>query len=455
MIKKVEKDFDNVYGIEKVSDSFSFNRPCLLSIVPTNMNYKSINGYFSQLMFLMQIRSKNVDSNYTISNVPFDMLSAEFRENIEDRIIKSIPLGDVVKAKEFFHNINIFSYCAGNNKTTSMLNSIYNYLRQNNYNESEVSEILKEVFVLQIVDNNDKNDSIAPIPHSTTVVVQDIYDFENAMHVEDFNSDNPFISTMQINGTRYMFYNSFGEHSLYEEQREHIFKEDYVLAPVLNAVMSLYLIKAISLSCSDVSKKNISIYNELQHIIRLSQEYIKSINKTPETLTLDEKSELNKIILAEIKKVFLIDIPVNELKEDDKEYLLEKDRVIESLQTTNKNNIFDEFKECKMIIDEIIATYNNYSFGDIVGHKRLNSGESINITREDSIDSKYELLENRLDALSKFISNIKYPDSSSPKIKEEYISKIDSNFESINDTINSELFQTIMSEVVRKGIKSL
>ena len=238
MIKKVEKDYDNIYGIKKLDDSFSFNKPILLTMIPINFDYKDINSYFSQLMYLMQIRSSNVDSNYTISDMPFDIVSGESKENIAEKIIKNMPIGDVLAARKYTRNINIFSYCAGNNNTAKMLHIIYNYLEQNNYSHTEIEEIMQEIFVLQIVDNHFENNTVKPIPYATTVIVQDIYDFTNYMHVLDFNSDNPFISMMQIDGVRYMLYNSFGEKSLYEEKREHVFKDDYVLAPVINTVIS-------------------------------------------------------------------------------------------------------------------------------------------------------------------------------------------------------------------------
>lgn len=99
MIKKFEKYYDNIFGIEKIDDSYSFDKPVLLTMLPININYRSINDYFSRLMYLMQIRSLDADSDYTISDMPFDMLLGEFRENLDEKIIQNIPIRNVFEAK--------------------------------------------------------------------------------------------------------------------------------------------------------------------------------------------------------------------------------------------------------------------------------------------------------------------------------------------------------------------
>ena len=451
MIKKVEKDYDNFYGIEKIDDSFSFNKPILLTMIPINTNYRDINGYFSQLMYLMQIRSLNTDSNYTIGNMPFDMVSGEFREPLAEKIVKNIPIGDISAIKQYMRNINIFSYCAGNNNTAKMLHMIYNYLEQNNYSQNEIEEIMQEIFVLQIVDNHFEKNSVTPIPYATTVIVQDIYDLENITHVLDFNSDNPFISTMKVDGVRYMLYNSFGEKSLSKDEREHSFKDDYVLAPVINTVISLYIIKAISISLNNTSKKDISIYNELQLIIKKTQEYINSKNKIPEELTINEKLELNKILFEEIKRIFLLNIPSKELTSNEKNYLMKKDETINILKSRNVTDIFDKSNNCIEIINIIIDTYNSHSYGEIIGQKYVdNSGKKIDITREDDINSKLSSLEKNLDDINQLIANIKYPDDIPQMIKSEFIDKVSSVIETIKDKINSEKFQSIITEVLER-----
>ena len=451
MIKKVEKDYDNIYGIKKLDDSFSFNKPILLTMIPINFDYKDINSYFSQLMYLMQIRSSNVDSNYTISDMPFDIVSGESKENIAEKIIKNMPIGDVLAARKYTRNINIFSYCAGNNNTAKMLHIIYNYLEQNNYSHTEIEEIMQEIFVLQIVDNHFENNTVKPIPYATTVIVQDIYDFTNYMHVLDFNSDNPFISMMQIDGVRYMLYNSFGEKSLYEEKREHVFKDDYVLAPVINTVISLYIIKAISISLDSTSKKDISIYNELQLIIKKAKEYVNSKNKMPEELTINEKSELNKILFEEIKRIFPLNIPSKELTNAEKDYLNAKEKAINSLSNQDVTDIFDKCNECIEAINIIIDTYNRYSYGEIIGQETLgNSGLKFDVTREDDINSKLSSLEKIFDDINHSIENIKYPDDIPQIIKSEFINKVSSVIANIKDKINSGEFQKIIIEVLKR-----
>ena len=57
---------------------------------------------FSKLMYLLQIRSLDVDSNYTIGNLPFDMVSGEFEENFS-----KIQKKNAKFSIEFFVHSNI------------------------------------------------------------------------------------------------------------------------------------------------------------------------------------------------------------------------------------------------------------------------------------------------------------------------------------------------------------
>lgn len=453
MLKKVEKDFDNVYGLEKLDESYSFDKPVLISMIPINFSDRDINGFFTKLVDMMQIRSKNVDSNYTMRDMPFDMISEEFNDSIADKIIKNIPLGDVSATKQFMHNINIFSYCNGNDKAASMLKKIHDYLEQNNYSKEEIEEIMKEVFVIQVVDNYSEKDSYEPVPYATTVVVQDIYDYENGYHVLDFNSDNPFISTMESGGVRYMLYKSFGEKSLSEEEREHVFAMDYAVAPVINTVLSLYMIKAISSSLNGTSKKDISIYSELQQIINKAQEFIKSKNKMPEELTMDEKLELNEVLFEDIKKIFPSNIPCRLLTDDERKYLTEKDETIEILKNSNITDIFYKCNNCMKAINKIKNTYNNHSFGEVLYQKTDNDGEK-DITREDEIKLNLGSLERYLEEINKSFDSIKALDNIPQMMKSKLIARIDSSITNMKNIINSEDFQQIMTEVFVKESKT-
>ena len=434
-----------------MDESHIFVKPVILTMIPIK-NMRDINGYFSQLMYLMQIRSLSADSNYTISDLPFDIVSGEPQKNLTDTIIQNIPIGDVSTTKQFMRNINIFSYCAGNEDTASMLHKIHDYLEQNNYSQEEIKDIMQEVFVLQVVDNYRENGTIVPIPFATTVIVQDIYDSVNENHVLDFNSDNPFVSTMQDNGVRYMLYNSFGEGSLFEEaiERDHVFKDDYALAPVINTVMSIYFIKAISASTNNTSKKEISIYSDLQVIIRKAQDFIKSKNKTPEELTIDEKKELNAILFEDIQKIFQSNIKTNELNHDRKRYLMEKDAAIELLRVKHFTDIFIEYNSCMNRINTIIDTYNHYSFGEIIGHKYDNSGMKIDVTREDEINKHLSSLDYEIASFKCEIDNLTLPEGISPSMKDEFLEKIKIISDHFRNKIYSEELQKIISETLNK-----
>ena len=451
MIKRVEKDFDNVYGLAKVNDEISLDRPILLTMFPINTDASNINGYLSKLLYLLQIRSLKVDSNYTIGSIPFDIVSSELRDNTKEIIAKNIPVGDLQAAKKFMRNISILSYCDGNYDTTRLLNDIYDYLELINYTEDEIDEIMKEIFVVQIVDTNymDDDGSFFPIPYATTVIIQDVYDKQNETHVIDFNSDNPFISTMKIDGVRYMLYSSFGDDSLMEVDREHSFTDDYILAPVVNAVIALYLIKAISMSLSDIPRVDISIYKELQVMINIAQEYINSLNKTPEELTKEEKDELNKMLFEEIKKVFLQNISCKELSDDEKNYLMMKDKTLKILNSSELTSVIDNCKKCITLINSIIDTYNNYSYGDIVGKSSTGSSSiGVDVTRESFIKEKITLLEEIFSNINQAIEKLEHLESIPDILKVEYLERINTEFNNVKDMIFSEDFLNIIKDVL-------
>ena len=452
MLKKAEKDFNNKFGIEVIDDNYKFNKPCLLTVVPITLDHRTINGYLTQLLYILQMRSINNNSNYTIKDMPFDLISFENRENKSEKIIKYIPKNNFEKAKEFMRNINILSYCNGNNETARMLYKIHDYLEEIGYKKEDIEEIMKEIFVIQIVDNHYEYNNIVPIPYATTVIIQDIYDFENDNHVLDFNSDNPFISTMQINGIKYILYKSFGEGSLYEEEREHVFKDDYIKAPVINNIIALYIIKALSASINNVSKQNISIYKELQEIIKKALEYVK--NKNIEELTREEMDELNKILFVKIREIFKDNIPYEELSLEERKYLNEKDLVIYNFNTLNREDIFEKYKRCIKEITEILYIYNNHIFGEVIGSKYLgNSGIKVDVTREDEINSKLEILERHVQEFYMIFDNIKYPENISIKIKSELIDSLSFLLNDLKNKISSKEFQLIINEILNRDSK--
>lgn len=451
MIKRVEKEFDNVYGMEIVKDYNFFDKPCIIIYPPVSERFPSY-IYLSKIMKLMQIRSTKTDSNYTIDRLPFDILTGHYKENIAEIISKYIPVGDTIGVKRLLRNLNIISICKGNQDAGELIQQIHNSLEQANYSEEEIKEMMKEIFVLQIVDNytmkNSPEPVYTPIPYTTTVVVHDIYDRINDSHVIDFNSDNPFASAMQIAGVRYVLLNSFGEGSLHAQNRPHRFEEDFVLAPITNSVIALYLIKAISASLTDSSKKEVSIYNEMQQIIKIAQDFIKSKNTKPEFLTRKEKEELNQLLYAEIKKLFANCIPYKELSDEEKKSLYEKDKAIELIEKCRLHEIFYRYNFCVDEIIRIITIFNEYQPGTIIDERYAgSSGDKIKITREDEIIARIKKLEEYYKNLCSKEQSINLPKEIPENLKMEFYKILKQKMKSIEDKIFSEEFQQIISEM--------
>lgn len=441
MLKKTEKSFDNIYGIKKIDDNYLFNRPCLLTFPPSIGNVTAPNGYLNNLLYILRMRTSKFDGDYSIDDVPFDIFAYESKEKVSDKIINIIPTNDVEKAKKVLHNINIFSYCNGNNRAATVINRIYSYLKKSDYTEDDIKDIMSQVFVIQTVDNYSDNDEIIPIPYVTGVVIQDIYDSGNLNHVEDFNSDNPFISTMTIDKTKYYLYKSFGENSLYETGRDHIFKNDYIDAPIVNSVIALNIIKAISSSLNNTPRSEITIYNELKEIINKSQDYIGKRNI--EDLTKDEKNEMNNILFNYVKKTFIDNIDVKKLSDNEKKNLDEKEKAIQDLKVSD---ILNRYNIIVNEIDEIIDLYLNHSYGEVIDNVSVGSNV-INVTREYSINLKLKSLEEKI----YFLNDIIVPDNLSSKIKNEFIEFLKSLSIFLKEKINCDIFQNIINEVCTKN----
>ena len=117
MFKKVNRNFENKYGIINSNGDFP-NRPCILGIVPMSSNLKLFNGYMNLYMYMLQIRrSKDIDSSYDIKDVPFDLLMRNYKDDVVSIVLKNIPANNIMEAKMIMRNINIISYCNGNNET--------------------------------------------------------------------------------------------------------------------------------------------------------------------------------------------------------------------------------------------------------------------------------------------------------------------------------------------------
>lgn len=431
MFKKTNKSLENRYGLIDTLSNFP-RKPCILGIVPSS-NERMLNGYMNLFMYMLQIRRfDDVNSYYDIDNVPFDLLMAN-DDKIDSIIINSIP-NNIDEAKKLLRNINIISYCDGNNKTGYFLRTLYQELLNKGFDEEEVKELLSQIFVLQIVDNYYDGKANSELPFATVVTVHDIYDFENTDYYfeeekESMFQDNPFVHVKSNNeNDRYVIYKSFGEGSLADRQSEHIFERDYAKAPIINYIMSLYLIKALHMSIYNIEiRDNISIKDEIDKLIEKVGEFIKKKNKNYNDFTKEELMELNELLMPEIQSYFKNNIPVRLLDPKEKNELDEHDYVISEFYKLNAYlGINQLIGNINVKVAKIIEIDNNYQDNDIAYTETNNYGV-FEYKKEEAIKVIANQLAKCFSDFMNIINGIKIPDNISEnelhKVK-EYISSL-------------------------------
>ena len=453
MLKKTKISFNNNYGVVE-SSTLNLDKPIVLGIVPGG-NTRNLNGYMNTFMYLLQIRkSPNVNSDYDISNIPFNILIAQKNDEIDKLIINSIPSNNFTLAKKIFRNINIISYCAGNFDTSRNLKNIYDALINKGYTENEAIDILRQIFVLQIVDNYVENKHITKIPYATVVTVHDIYDLENySYRLEEEKKSkfihNPFVRIIKnVQNDRYVLYKSFGEGSLSQSQNEHMFDYDYIHAPILNSLMGIYLIKALSMSLNKTYiKDNLSITSEFNYILAKVQQFVMQKDKDFNSFTKEELGELDIYLMNEIRRMFKEYISIKTLSTEEQDYLNEKEDTIRNVyKIANFNyelsNIINAYKS-------IINLFDNYSDNDIVETRHTNNGV-INLTKSEAIQEKIQSFTKRVNHLYELLNSINLEGSISSKVQSDlnnWISEILSKIISlINDNKMREIFNKYSSK---------
>lgn len=363
MFKKVQKSFVCPNGLLEYTKPLT-TRPCLLGIIPPpnilqEYTEKDFKGYINLYMYLLQIRKYDVtDSDYDINDVPFDLLlSNPNDEDVDKMIADGIPKYNLPEAKKLMRNINIISYCNGNGRTGFILKKLFTDLLEKGYTEEETKQILSQIFVLQIVDNYRSSvETISEIPYATIVTVQDIFDLQNTDYhdmEEELNEQNqtmfdknPFVHIDKHNNSdRRIIYKSFGEGSLSQRQDEHIFRVDYAEAPIINYIMSLYLIKALHMSLNHIEiNDNISLQGEIEAITQKALSFIKQKNKDYDSFTKEDLQELNEFLIRDIQIEFKKSIPVKVLNDEEKEHLNEREMGLQLFLDDNQkfdlNNLF-------------------------------------------------------------------------------------------------------------------
>lgn len=456
MLKRVQKSFENTDGLSKYNECLT-NKPCLLGMIPLGdpiheVSIKEFKGYINLFMYLLQIRGYDaIDSNYDINDVPFDLLlyTDEDAENDEiDKIISnSIPVNNIAEAKKKMRNINIISYCNGNYRTSHILKKLFVRLLDKGYSDEETKQILSQVFVLQIVDNYRSSfDTISEIPYATIVTVHDIFDLQNTDYYEEeeeLNKKNqtmfdmnPFVHLEKHdNSDRRIIYKSFGKGSLAQRKDTHLFNVDYAKAPIINYIISLYLIKALHMSLEHIEiNNNISLQDKIESITQKALSFIKQKNKNYDKFTENDLRELNEFLIHDIQAEFKKNIPVKVLSDDEKEYLYEREEGIQLFLAANQNlNLYTMLYNIIYDLRAIYVMHNN---------DREKNSEIIKETIAHNIRNLKISYSNFIECINKVI----IPEELTPRIHQELTDYLTTMLERAKNSVTDSKFLQILDE---------
>lgn len=461
MLKKTGKSLKNKYGFENYSDNFP-ERACVLGMFPSPCNLRIYNGYMSLFMYLLQIRKFDlVDSDYDIVDVPFDLLIHTDDENLDITILNSIPSNNIYEANRIMRNINIISYCNGNFDTADILNNLYRGLLNKGYSEDEVKEIISQIFVLQIVDNYRDEKGNTAIPYATVVTVHDIFDLENTNYSDDtlkqtLFEENPFIHLQSHdNNDRYVIYKSFGADSLAERHGVHRFTDDYAKAPIINYIMSLYLIKALHMSIEHIMiNNNFSLRQEVGEVIQKAMEFCSSRKKKYDDFTKEDLEALNEYLMHEIQTEFKRNIPVRVLTEEEKTTLNEQDKDLTAFFDVNRYlNLNEELKRITDKVNFIYQLNDNYGSDEIAFRENTNSGV-IEYKKDSAIIMHVDLLASMFNEFVRKITGIVIPENIKFQNRQEIDNYLKRMLDLAKKSVLSDKLNQILDEYCDEKIKA-
>jgi len=453
MYFKSNKTMDNAYGI-KYLDNIDLSKPILTCFFPSITNVSSMNGYLSKIMYLLQIRgSNNIVSNYSIEDIPFSILSDKTEDNFKNIIIDYINKSDKDMIKNIFRNINIVSYCGSNDKTYDLLNNFYNALIDKGFSKEESTNLLNNIFILQVVDNIYKDGKVVDIPYGTIEKIHNIFDDENYSWYEKYQNiiDTKekvyfFRDKENINTSLYI---SFGEGSLKEERREHEFKTDYVYSPIINGLMSIYLINSINCSLNNNDKSIELIEEDKEVYLKDIYKYIEDYGINLDDYKKEDILNLNKYIENYIQEYFMSKIDINKVSREDAITRNNKDnKLLDFYNKWNKtmpyeNRIawlpFQDYllsdidKSIKIIIDK----FNNREINNVeIIH--TNDGD-IEIPIDDFIKEKIQKLFNDINKFLNIINNISIEED----LRQEFNMYLNETLNTVKDKLNTDEFSYI------------
>lgn len=316
MYKSIKKTFFNPYGMEEVSNVQDLTKPVIIAVFPPyNTNKKEINGYLKCIKENLKMYMTEYNSNlgYFIDDVPFNLIYFSHNDDIflngndgYDSKIKEflnlIPENNVVRAKQMFKNINIYCFCAGNDRAFLLMKKFRDKLISLNYKEEDIKLILDEVGILQFVDNLSKDyqeDGI--FTYGTCFNISDFYDSDNLYNERSLSNEisNQILKYKMESNKNFIGFQikSFGEGSLCEERfsRYHEFKKDFIKQPIINMIGSIILITFINISLNNNISKSESIKMVNRLVIAINKNFEDYLSKNKKELSNYSEEDLNNL----------------------------------------------------------------------------------------------------------------------------------------------------------------
>jgi hypothetical protein len=423
MLKKTSKSFKNYYGCEQVINP-DFTKPILIGVFPEDQNISSLNGYMNKLIYLLQIRyTGSVDSDYDIKDMPFDILVRQEKDDIVTPILNLIPENDIHKAKEIIGNINIVSYCAGHDDTAKIIECLYQGLLKKNYTEEESQEIMKQVFVLQVVDNYHNNHELSMFPYVTSIIIHNIHDYENPSYADEEYDENSVFKFKNEDSCLLGLYRSFGQGSLSTKiGSEHDFTYDYIYAPVLNAIMGMILINALTLSKNKQPKDLDAMITNSDVILKEAEMYIEKKGKPLDDYTKEDLEELSNYLMIVVQKWFKVNIEPKLLPQQEKTELASHDNLINEFTILNRYELNYSYilENIKNTIDKIIKFYYEYDKDTISVNIGGNAVLMKEYTKKEYTKRMINDLKKLITELIKKLKSWKLPENMSTEQQSEY-----------------------------------
>ena len=343
MYKKTKKTLNNINGIEK-TDECIISKPMVFMIMPSLGTAYTANGYLNTMVSFLRFRRKDdINLGFEIEEAPFNIYIDDSIDVIKKSIISVLKEDDLNGCKERIRNFNIYNYCASNTLVKQMFDELHKYLESINYSNEEATEILSQIFSLQVVQNDGAN-----VIDATTMIFHVIQDEENQswLNARDRFTPEKFSKLFSLRASylkQLILYDAFGEGTLAKENREHIYKLDYFGAPVLNVIISMYLFESIN---SSINKTELSIdmFNEdINYLIECAYNYEKTLNKSINDLSRDELNSFNEYMIEKLNN-----------------YIIKKYGIIVDVEKAKKNAYNEKILEQTYNINSSVFSYSKY-----------------------------------------------------------------------------------------------